>query len=43
MVMDNVCLKLKKVADLICERVEADGVYYTFKRLQLIYNYGEEK
>ncbi len=34
--MGNSCEELKKEADIVCESVEEDGVYYEFQRLNLI-------
>ncbi len=34
--MGNSCQELKDRADIVCERVEEDGIYYEFKRMNLI-------
>ena len=34
--MGNSCQELKDCADIVCESVEEDGVYFEFKRMNLI-------
>lgn len=34
--MENSCRELKESADVVCESVENDGVYFEFKRMNLI-------
>jgi len=34
--MGNSCQQLKTSADIVCESVEEDGIYYQFKRMNLI-------
>ena len=34
--MGNSCQELKDCADVVCESVDEDGVYFEFKRMNLI-------
>ena len=34
--MGNFCQELKDLADIVCESVDEDGVYFEFKRMNLI-------
>ena len=34
--MGNSCKELKDCADVVCESVDEDGVYFEFKRMNLI-------
>ncbi len=34
--MGNSCQELKDLADIVCESVDEDGVYFEFKRMNLI-------
>jgi len=34
--MGNSCNELKEIADVVCENVEDDGIYFEFKRMKLI-------
>ena len=34
--MGNACRELKACADVVCESVDEDGVYFEFKRMNLI-------
>ena len=34
--MGNACEELKRIADIVCEGVKEDGVYYQLERMNLL-------